>query len=165
MKFRFAPTEEPDDMAPPVTQQSISAGDLQTVVAALQALTVQLGAVIQQLNSSSSAINTSIADLVTATAALDATTKYAHLGAAGSLLVNTGLTKLYGVVFNNFDPSGATFATLTIYDGASTAGAVVGAISYDGQPISYGTGLELATGLYVVAAGTPVDVTIAWSAG
>ena len=81
--------------------------------------------------------------------------------------MNTGATILYGLTLGNGDTSGTTFTTLTIYDGTSTGGAIVSAITFlDDYGFDYGAGgLELTTGLYVVAAGTPCDLTLIWNTG
>jgi hypothetical protein len=153
--------EGPVDVAPLTAGLQ---GDLQTVVQALQALTIKLGDLIAEFHSSTTGHAESIGDAI---AALADPKQYFHISAAGSFLVYTppdpsAPAILYGVTANH---TSAT-TTLTVYDGTSTGGAVVSAITFvSGQGFDFGPGLLLSNGLYVVAAGTPCDLTLIWNTG
>lgn len=116
-------------------------GDLQTVVTALQAVTVKIG------------------DLI---AALSKPHRYFHLAGATSGLINTGSTTLYGVALNS--ASGGTGSTVTLYDGTSNAAPVIGALNVSSaNGINYGVGgLHLSNGLFAQTAGSATDVTVIW---
>ena len=75
--------------------------------------------------------------------------------------IKTGAGTFYGLSVNT---AGLT-STATLYDGASTAGAKIGAFSTlaQGGPVIPPIGIAFATGLFLVlTGGTPADVTISY---
>lgn len=79
---------------------------------------------------------------------------YTHINAAGSTQALSGAGVLMGVTIN----TGASGATVALYDGTSTAGKEIAVISAE-APGGLSYGVPVAAGLFVVVTGSP-DITI-----
>lgn len=91
--------------------------------------------------------------------------QYTHISAntAGVQVGPAGTIRLHAV---NINTKGAASNLLTLYDGTSTAGAVVAVFD---TTVSFGTfqyNVTLQVGLFaVLATGTAADLTISWAIG
>lgn len=81
--------------------------------------------------------------------------RFVHL--TESALVKRGSGSLASVIVG----TGASGASVTLYDGTSSSGAVISTLSATGT-VSLWYGLEFTTGLYLTVSGA-VDVTVTYS--
>ena len=84
---------------------------------------------------------------------------HAHITTSTSTAVKSTSGTLYGLTIN----TGQAGASITVYDGTTAAGAVIGIYSAtaQGAVTMPGPGAAIVTGIYVVTAGaTPADVTV-----
>ena len=85
--------------------------------------------------------------------------RHAHITTSTSTAVTTTSGTFYGLTVN----TGQVGASVTVYDGLSAAGAVIGiyTAAAQGAVMMPGGGAAIITGLYVVTSGaTSADVTI-----
>lgn len=86
---------------------------------------------------------------------------YTHIStnSAGAAISNAPCTLHYV----NVNTKGASSNVLTLYDGTSTGGAVIGVFDTTNAPGGWEIFCQCKVGLfYVLAAGTAADLTIVW---
>lgn len=83
---------------------------------------------------------------------------YKNIAATGSTLVNTGEGVLYSITFNK----PVATAVITIYDGTSTGGTVIGTITVPASPmpVTLFYNVQYLVGLYVVLGTANMDFTL-----
>lgn len=86
--------------------------------------------------------------------------KSAHLTAAGSTLISGAAGIYFGLSVN----TGASTATVTLYDGIDTSGTVIGVFTAAAAAsfLAPMVGRKFSTGLYAVVTGAP-DLTVFYS--
>lgn len=84
--------------------------------------------------------------------------KFSNLSGAGSTLLKTGIGSLGGVAIG----TGAAGASITLYDGTSSAGTLIGVIGA-AAPGTATFGVQFNSGLYVVVAGGSPNAVVSYT--
>ena len=84
-------------------------------------------------------------------------------GTTAGALIKTGEGVLYGITFNKPVATGV----ITLYDGTSTGGTVIGTITIPSSPLPFNWGpnnggFYYQTGLYIVIATAAQDLTVSY---